>query len=75
MRDFWEEREALREDVRTRAASLLRKRDLAQKDHLFLAYEHIRLATDPDGANREHHLLYALRNLLILLEEATLCGQ
>ncbi len=64
----WEERQALREDVLARVVWLLRSRHLDRNDHLWLAYEHIRLATDPNGANREHHLLYACRHLLSILE-------
>lgn len=72
--DWWEEREALREDVRARAERLFLRWQGPARQHVFLAREHIRLATAPDGANREHHLLYALRNLFALLEETSLCG-
>lgn len=71
--EWWEEREALREEVRARVERLFLRVGKEGRQHAFLAREHVRLATDPDGANREHHLLYALRHLLAILEEGSLC--
>lgn len=67
MGDWWGEREALREEVRFRVEHLFSRAPEDWREPLFLAREHIRIGTDPEGANRELHLLYALRHVLGVL--------